>query len=238
MRSWKSSWHRLSIRIDRMSLRERALVFGTTVVLLLSIINSLVLSPMAARDRSLLQQLQQDEQKIATMNAQIMGLTSSFNTDPDALLRNRLVMLRDQSERSGKALNDIQSNLVAPQRMTALLEDILRRNHGLRLVSLKTLPVSSLVETEGVPSLKSVGEPAKMTGATKPITATNPVYRHGVELTVAGSYAELVHYLTELETLPWHMFWGKADLVVDVYPKVNLTLRLYTLSLDPAWLTL
>ena len=153
-------------------------------------------------------------------------------------MRSRLAVLRDQSERSGKTLADIQSSLVPPQRMTALLEDILRRNHGLRLVSLKTLPVTSLIEPEAVLSTKTSSEPVKLANAAKPVTPANPVYRHGVELTVSGSYAELVHYLTELETLQWHMFWGKADLVVETYPKVNLTLRLYTLSLDPAWLTL
>lgn len=238
MTSWKPHWYRLSNRIDRMSLRERALVFGTTIVVLLSIINSLALAPMAARDRIVLQHLQEDEQRDAAMNAQIKALTTSLNADPDAPLRTRLAVLREQSERSVKTLSDIQSNLVAPQRMTALLEDILRRNHGLRLVSLKTLPVTGLAEAEAAPLPKSTAEPTKATDTTKPVTAINSVYRHGVELTVAGSYAELVHYLTELETLPWHMFWGKADLVVDVYPKVNLTLRLYTLSLDPAWLTL
>ncbi len=238
MRSWKPRWDRLTRRIDAMSLRERALVFVTLVVLLLVMLNSLLLTPLAARDRVLLLQLQQDEQKNAVMKAQISALITSFNADPDAVLRSRLVVLRDQAERSGKALTDIQGSLVPPQRMTALLEDILRRNHGLRLVSLKTLPVTGLIEAEAAAPTKSATEPTKTGVTARPITSSNAVYRHGVELTVAGSYAELVHYLTELETLPWHMFWGKADLAVEVYPRVNLTLRLYTLSLDPAWLTL
>ena len=238
MRSWKSRWDRLSHRIDAMSLRERVLVFGATAAVLLVMLNTLLLAPMAARDRVLLQQLQQDEQKNAAMQAQLKALITSFNADPDTLLRNRLAALRDQSARSGKTLADIQNSLVAPQRMTALLEDILRRNHGLRLVSLKTLPLTSLVEAEPAPMAKSPAEPTKAIGTARPVTALNAVYRHGVELTVSGSYAELVRYLNDLESLPWHMFWGKADLVVEAYPKVNLTLRLYTLSLDPAWLTL
>jgi MSHA biogenesis protein MshJ len=238
MRSWKPRWDRLARRIDAMSLRERAMVFGTVVVVLLVIFNSLLLAPLAARNRILLQQLQQDDQKNAVMKSQIRSLIASFNADPDAILRSRLAVLRDQAERSGKTLADIQGSLVQPQRMTALLEDILRRNHGLRLVSLKTLPVTSLIEAETVPSTKNATEPTKVAGPVKPVVPANAVYRHGVELTVAGSYSELVHYLTELETLPWHMFWGKADLAVEAYPKVNLTLRLYTLSLDPAWLTL
>ena len=238
MSSLKSRWNHLNNRLDRMSLRERALIFVTTAVLLVVMLNAFFLTPLAARNRILLQQIQQDEQKNVSMQAQIKALVSSFNTDPDASLRVRLAELRDQSARSGKTLADIQGSLVPPQRMTALLEDILRRNHGLRLVSLKTLPVTSLVEAEAVTSSKNVAEPAKPAGSAKPVTAVNAVYRHGVELNVSGGYAELVHYLTELEGLPWHMFWGRADLAVEQYPRVNLRLRLYTLSLDPALLTL
>lgn len=238
MRSWKPRWSRWANRIDAMSLRERAMIFAMTVGIVLVILNSLLLTPLAARDRVRLQQIHQDEQKIAAMQVQIRGLVSSYNTDPDMQLRARLALLRDQSARSGKTLADIQGSLVPPQRMSALLEDILRRNRSLRLVALKTLPVTSLVEAEVAPAAKNTLEPSKVAGAARPLTATNAVYRHGVELTVAGSYAELVHYLTELEALPWHMFWGKADMTVEAYPKTNLTLRLYTLSLDPAWLTL
>ena len=62
------------------------------------------------------------------------------------------------------------------------------------------------------------------------------VYKHGVELVVKGSYADLTQYLMRLEGLPWQMFWGKAELKVEEYPKATLTLTLFTLSLDKTWL--
>jgi len=62
------------------------------------------------------------------------------------------------------------------------------------------------------------------------------VYKHGVELVVKGNYTDLTQYLTRLEGLPWQMFWGKAELKVEEYPKAALTLTLFTLSLDKTWL--
>ena len=170
------------------------------------------------------------------MQTQIQALIANSNADPDAMLRTKLAQLREQSDRNGKTLAEIQGALVPPQRMPALLEDILRRNHALRLVALKTLPVTGLAEPEAAVVSKTATETDKPVPKSAP--AASLVYKHGVELTVSGSYADLVHYLTELEALPWHMFWAKADLDVEQYPKVNLTLRLYTLSLDPAWLSI
>ncbi|MFS2021662.1 hypothetical protein ACEN88_34490, partial [Massilia sp. CT11-108] len=64
------------------------------------------------------------------------------------------------------------------------------------------------------------------------------LYRHGVELTVRGSYLDMVDYMQALETLPTQLFWGKAQLDAEAYPNVRLTLTLYTLSLDPKWMKL
>ena len=51
-----------------------------------------------------------------------------------------------------------------------------------------------------------------------------------------GRYLDLLGYLGELEDLPAQMFWGGAKLNVVHYPEAELTLTLYTLSLDKTWL--
>jgi MSHA biogenesis protein MshJ len=55
---------------------------------------------------------------------------------------------------------------------------------------------------------------------------------------VRGSYLDMVDYMTALESLPTQLFWGKAQLEVEDYPSVRLTLTLYTLSLDEKWMKL
>jgi MSHA biogenesis protein MshJ len=58
-----------------------------------------------------------------------------------------------------------------------------------------------------------------------------------VEITVAGSYADLTLYLDALEKLSWQMYWGKAEMRVEEYPRVTLTITLYTLSMEKTWLS-
>ena len=39
-----------------------------------------------------------------------------------------------------------------------------------------------------------------------------------------------------LEGLPTQLYWGRAELVADVYPVLTLKLTVYTVSFDQAWL--
>jgi MSHA biogenesis protein MshJ len=64
------------------------------------------------------------------------------------------------------------------------------------------------------------------------------IYQHGVEIRLAGSYHDLLSYLTDLERMPQRVMWNSASLTVDTYPRNVLVLRVYTLSLDKNWLIL
>lgn len=234
MSALKAQWQRLADRVDAMSLRERALIFLAIAIVLIVLVNTVLIDPLLTRHKKLQQEITQTQEKTSAMLTQIQTLVKTWNVDPDIALRSRLAQLREQSDQTGKTLEDIQSGLVSPQRMPTLLEDILRHNRSLHLVALKTLPVKVL----GEPETTVAGEAAKPAQAQKPTTPESVVYKHGVEITLEGSYLDLLRYLTEIEALPWHVFWGKADVDVEKYPKVTLTLRLYTLSLDKAWLAI
>ena len=112
--------------------------------------------------------------------------------------------------------------------MVRVLEDMLNRDSHVRLVKLRTLPVSALVEP--------VGGTAGGAAATSPAPAKNLVYKHGIELTVEGGYLDLLEYQSRLEKLPWRMFFARTSVNSVEYPKVLMTITLYTLSLEEAWL--
>ena len=223
-------WQQLAARVDAMTLRERAMIFFATALVLIAIINTLLIDPVSTRQQKLSHQIVETQAKTSTLQKQTQALLMARSADPNAPLRARMAKLEADSAVTGQALQVIQSGLVAPQQMPVLLEDIMRRNHGLRLVALQTLPMENLATTLDVAGPKLAS-----------FTTTAPelaVFKHGVEITVEGSYADLLRYLTAMESSPWRMFWGKAVLTVDTYPKATLTLRLHTLSLDKAWLTI
>lgn len=235
MMQLKQKWQQLAERVDAMSLRERALIFLAAVLVLITLVNTLLIKPLLTRQQTMSQKIVQTQTITNALQEQIQALVKAQNTDPDEPLRARMAQLQAESTEVDKTLHDIQSGLVAPQQMPTLLEDILRRNRGLHLVSLKTLPMQNLAATLDGTASSEPGKQAQKQQVSAPELA---VFQHGVEITVEGGYLDLLRYLIAMESSPWRMFWGKADLNVENYPKATLTLRLHTLSLDKAWLAI
>jgi MSHA biogenesis protein MshJ len=130
--------------------------------------------------------------------------------------------------------------LVTPQQMLPLLEELLCRQQGLRLRSLQAqgrTSQASLVNPAQA-SATSAAQATPTAGASGASTATVALYRHGVELAVEGSYADLLAYLRTLEALPQKLLWGPLTLDVEQHPRVVLKLEVYTLSMQPAWVEL
>ena len=80
------------------------------------------------------------------------------------------------------------------------------------------------------------GGSAAGVAAKSPAAPKNLVYKHGIELTVEGNYLDLLSYQARLEKLPWRMFFARTSVNSIDYPKVLMTVTLYTLSLEEAWL--
>ncbi|MFM2069626.1 MAG: hypothetical protein RLZZ584_4535, partial [Pseudomonadota bacterium] len=85
--------------------------------------------------------------------------------------------------------------LVPPQQMLPLLQELLVRQRSLQLRSLQSLGQTALGEAGAAASDTAARAAARGSG-------TTTLYRHAVELTVQGSYADLLAYLQALEALP------------------------------------
>jgi MSHA biogenesis protein MshJ len=231
----KRRWLQFAARVEALQPRERIMAFGATVVVLVFLANALVFGPLARKEAALRSTLQQQDATIDGINVEIAAKAQAYANDPNDALRKRLAEVRAETARTSDALRAMQKGLVPAERIAPLLESILRANGRLKLVSLQTLPVTTL----GDAAAPGATAPAGATPAPPPVVkAPDLLYRHGVELTVRGSYLDMVDYMHALETLPTQLFWGKAQLDAEDYPNVRLTLTLYTLSLDPKWMKL
>ncbi|HJV83166.1 MSHA biogenesis protein MshJ [Noviherbaspirillum sp.] len=238
----KRYWQRLALKIDALTLRERAIIFTMAALILIVLVNTILLDPQYARQKELSDRIKQEQSQIASAQAEIQRKIAAQTVDPDSTTKIRLQQLKEQFRQMQTSLRGMQKGLVSPDRMSSLLEDILKRNGRLRLLSLKTLPVTSINDTPtATPEAsatqsrdKADGKPAA--SPDKPVA--DAIYRHGVEIVVQGGYLDLLDYLSQLEAMPWQLFWGKAKLDSEDYPKAKLTLTLYTLSLDKKWLNI
>lgn len=226
------NWQQLVTKFEALNLRERVLIAVMVNVGLAAAINSALLEPMARQQKKMTPVVVQQQSQAAAMEAQLKALKQTLGSGPDAAGRARLAMLNRELAEIDISLGGVQKKLVAPDNMARLLEDILNRNRQLRLVGLKTLPLAPLLERK-----EKEGGAAPQPAAAPQPPVEQVVYKHGVEITLQGSYPDLLRYLTELEGLPWRMYWATAEFRVEQYPQARLTLVVYTLSLDKTWLS-
>jgi MSHA biogenesis protein MshJ len=225
----KQHWKKIVDKIDGMSLRERALLFATVAFMLVSLILTFFLDPLLAQQKKLSTQVVQQQEKMKDILAQIDTLLAAKRADAISPLRQRLEQIKRQITEGEIYLQSRRERLVAPEKMGSLMEQVLKRNNRLQLISLQTLPAAPLIEKAAKPG-KERAVPVEAA-----IVPDKQVFRHGVKITVRGSYTDLLQYLTALEQLTAQMFWGEVDMGA-AYPDVTLTLTLYTLSLDKTWL--
>jgi len=132
-------------KIDGMSLRERALIFAATAFAVVSLINTFFLDPLLAQQKGLSSQVVQQQEKMKETQAQLTSLLQAKQADEHAPQRERIRQLREQIAEGDAYLKATQDKLVPPEKMAALLEQVLAKNSSLQLVALNTLPVYLLI---------------------------------------------------------------------------------------------
>jgi MSHA biogenesis protein MshJ len=210
-------------RLDAMTQRERVFIFGAGAVAILAVVYVGGIEP-ALKRRALLEARANDQATLlTTAEAQKRELQRTLAEDPAAALRARIAAKQKEIASIDAQLASLQRTLIAPDRMASVLEELVGRSAAVKLVSLRNLPAAPLVNGKA---------PAD---AAQAATAAAHVYRHGVEIVVEGSYADLLAYVGRIERQSWQVYWGRTVMAAE-YPRVQLTLTLYTLSLDRAWL--
>ncbi len=204
-------------RIDAATLRQRLLVFLAAAAVLLLLGNALLLQPQRAKQKRLAAETAQYQKNLAALQAQVGRMVGAEGADQDAGLRKRQAVLRAELSQLNSRIAGEEGRFTAPERMRAVLEEMLARNRKLTLIDLRTLPVVPIAPPH------APGVPAGM-------------FRHGMELTVRGTYEELYEYLRMLEDLPSQLYWARAELSVTQHPLLTLKLTVHTISFDRAWL--
>lgn len=212
----KKQFQGFANRIDAMSLRERALIFVTLLVALYFLAVNALFGPLNIERDRLQQQLNQMRQETQALELQVQSLAAT-GEDPEAVKRNKLEALRENLKVMDAELGRVTTGLVSPREMARLMEQMLLKNRGLQVIRVESVPAAPLQEGAGGSTL---------------------VYKHGMHVEVKGGYLDVLRYLKSLEALPWKVFWGKVSLKTEKYPDSRVSLVIYTLSTNEAWIGL
>ncbi len=216
-------WKAWIARIDDMSLRERAMLFGSVALVVVVAAHVTLFDRLLTKQKGLIERVARDQSQLKAVREQVQLALK----DSQARVRHpdeaAIADLESKIREAEKSVEAKQRAFIAPEELPVLLRQMLGRNPQLKLESLRLLPGTPLQTPGAAASASAPGKPA---GA----QAGAEVYRHGVAVTLTGSYFDLLQYLSELEKLPAPLLWGKFELQVEQYPEVKLTLIVHTLS--------
>lgn len=230
MRQLRQLWLQLNGRYVVLSRREKVLLAAALVITPLLFGEMLILDPQRGLVKGVERSIAQQLSSLAELQSQVGSLQQQLQNDPDAASKAELVALVAEQIRLDGELRRLGTTLVRPEEMNSLLEGLLTRHTGLRLLSLKTLAPRSVLGDKATAS----GQGAE----SKPDERKFDLYRHGVEIRLEGNYAELQTYVTQLEQLPQRLLWGPLQYKVVEYPRAEMNVMVYTLSADRVWLSL
>jgi MSHA biogenesis protein MshJ len=234
MKGWSALLQRLRAQrraFDARAPRERLLLAAAGVAAVFMLADALWLTP-ALREWNAAQTQRKAAFAQGTQRQQAALQALAAQQGQAAQLRAELSAARQRVRDAEASQRDFESTLVGPERMLPLLEQLLARHGQVRVRELKSLGRSDLLAA--TPAATPAASAAA--GTTGRADALPALYRHGVELTLEGSFSDLMAYVTALEAMPQRVLWGGMSFRVEQHPRAVLTLQLYTLSTARHWI--
>lgn len=213
--------------VDRLSLRERLFLLAAGLFVVGGLWEAGLAAPLAARERAAAEKVDALRQRLEQLDRSLETAAAGLSEGMPSQLE-RLRSLRERVAAGEEEMRVFTTDLVAPTEMRLVLEELLRRQRGLGLVSAVNRAARPVVAAEG-------DEPGAASAEPAPSDAPR-LYRHSLVLTLRGSYLDCLAYLEDVERLPWRIYWTRLDFDIDEYPDNDIVIELTTLSLDEEWI--
>jgi len=213
-------------KLDARTRRERLLLLAAVCTLLIFCYVQFVHLPLQHQASGLSSEQQSVQKDIAALESRAELIVRRSQRDPNAKLRREIEQLKKEIASLDARLRRRTVDLISPGAMAGLLEDMLRANETLEIVSLENL--------EPVPL--DLGQETKQSSpAGEPSSETPSIFRHPVRIAFSGDYLNTLQYLRRLEAIDQRFFWDQLEFEIEEHPKSSITLTVHTLSLDRRW---
>ena len=226
----KARWERQAKRIDALSLRERAIIFISIAAVLAALFDSLVLTPLSARNKLRAEAQASQAAEVTQLREQFVAASSNVN-DPAGQLRVQLDAAQAERLRLDGELRKAGS-VGGGEGLSAVLQRLLGQQPGLvleRLALLGDMPVA-------MPSTSIVSAVAASAPSARPpaLPQMPGMSWQGVELQVLGRYGDIQRYLQALEREMPGLRWGDMQLIASGNNEPpRLRAQLFLLKVQP-----
>jgi len=234
-----AKWQELRDKTAALSLRERAILAATFVVVIAVLwLQFSFDAKIKSFDKMAKEALIASEEMVVQTDA-MMALEAKLANDPNAPLRSEKERLEKKLELVGKEIESRLQHLVAPERMADLVHEVLSDYKGLTLVSAENLPAAPLKLDLARSSDNAEADKAKNSSSESQNELQDSdqavIFEHGFKLTLKGSYFSALEFVQRLEGMEG-FYWRMLDYEVTDYPSATIVIHVSTLSLDKEWI--
>jgi MSHA biogenesis protein MshJ len=213
--------------VDRLSLRERLFLFAAALFVVGGLWEAVLAAPLTAREQIANDKVTSLQERLRVLDASLMATADGLSEGVPEQLE-RLRALRARVAATDEEMRIFTTDLVDPAEMRSVLEELLRRQAGLKLVSAVNRAAEPVLVDE---------EPAPGEAPPEESSSDAPrLYRHSLVLELTGNYLDCLRYVESVERLPWHIYWSRLEVETDEYPTNRIVIELTTLSLDEEWI--
>jgi len=203
---------------DAQSLRERGLIAISLIVVIGFVWWSNYATPRMMKVEALQAENQRIARNVEDAHAIIRDIQQSIATGVQQEKEVQLVKLAKDLAALEDRLRVTTIELIDPEKMFQLMNQLIYRDSGLKLLSLKRREVKSAIPSDNDEEPDESG-----------------IYRHVLEIEFAGSYLDILKYMQKLELLDWKLLWDEIEIASDEYPNVTVKVVISTLSTRKEW---
>ena len=204
---------------DAQTLRERGLIAISVLAVVAFLWWIYYAEPMLQQ----VDQLKADNLRIGTevdnTRALVANIRQRIKTGVHQEKEVQLAQLITDLSRLEEQLRVTTIELIDPEKMFTLMNQLIYRDSRLKLVSLQRREVKPAIPPANPEDPQE--EPS--------------IYRHVLEIEFAGKYLDILAYVQTLEGLDWKLLWDEIEIKTDEYPKIVVKLVISTLSTRKEW---
>lgn len=210
----KEQWQKLALRIDAMQLRERVFLFLTIIVCCAALADTLWLSPAQVAHKQATLKFAAQETELQRLRAELKGLAQPV--DANKAVREDIAAANQQLDAINQEISAVAPLAEGGPAIEQTLVQFLRRQEGLTLLGTGT------IQDGGASTSTASAAASKQPGLS----------RRGLELSVAGSYADLTRYVSTLENALPTLRWGTLHLKTTKQAP-EMALQVYVVGVPP-----
>lgn len=198
---------KIAARINALSIRERFLLFAAAIGVLGALTDYFFISPLLAQQKALVAQLDKKSTDMDLIREKVDAEMMSRSVSRSSELRAAAAEVQRELDAIERDIADLNGNSAGATPVATMLNRVMQRSDKVAIVRIAQLGAGA----------QAVSPPP--TGA--------PTVRGGLEITLSGSFPDLLDYLASLERSLPQARWAALNLKADTQP-AQLTVRILT----------